>query len=712
MLCEAVCGVTVEMDQEEIVSIRGDNDDPFSRGHVCPKVMGLKDVAVDPDRVRQPLRRTGESFTPVTWEAALDEATDRLADVQARHGRNALASYVGNPTVHSYSALLTMPLYGKALGTHARFSATSVDQLPQMLASLEMLGHQLLLPIPDIDRTSFFLVVGANPIVSNGSIMTAPDVAARLKALRGRGGKLVVVDPRFTETAKIADRHLFIKPGGDAFFLFALLHTIFAENLTRLITLGPLVRDVEEAQKLAARFSPERVAARTGIEPDMIRALAREFAAAPTAVCYGRVGLCTQEFGTVAAWLVNVLNIVTGNFDRPGGAMFPTPAVDLVNIATKLGERGHFGVWKSRVRGLPEFGGELPAATLAEEIDTPGEGQIRALVTFAGNPVLSTPNGARLERALGKLDFMVSIDLYRNETTRHANLILPTSFGLERDHYDLAFYALAVRNAARYAKPITKAPTGVREDWEVLTDLALGLHRKGGGRRDRGVVWGLKGLRSLGPRRLLDLFLRFGPYGKKPWSRHGLSLAELEAHPHGIDLGPLMPRLAAVIGTTDRKVALAPPRIVADVPRLEKALEAGVISNDELLLIGRRNLRSNNSWMHNSARLVKGPEACTLLMNPADARARGVAQGDQVRVRSRVGEVRVPLTVSDEIAEGVVSLPHGWGHGRSGVSLEVARAHPGASINDLTDELFVDPLSGTASLSGVRVTVAPANAAN
>jgi len=710
MLCEAVCGVTVETEGEEILSIRGDTDDPFSRGHICPKVMGLKDVQIDPDRIRQPQRRTGDSWAPVSWEAALDEATDRFAEVQARHGRNSLASYIGNPTVHSYTALLSIALFAKALGTHSRFSATSVDQLPQMLASLEMLGHQLLLPIPDIDRTSFFLVVGANPIVSNGSIMTAPDVGTRLKALRARGGKLIVVDPRFTETAKIADRHFFIRPGSDAYLLFAMLHTIFAEKLTRLTTLGPHLRDLDEVRALAQRFSPERVAARTGIEADAIRALARDFAGAPSGVCYGRVGLCTQEFGTLAAWLVNVLNIVTGNLDRAGGAMFTTPAVDLVKFASKLGERGHFGVWKSRVRGLPEFGGELPSATLAEEIETPGAGQIRGLITFAGNPVLSTPNGSRLERALPKLDFMVSIDLYRNETTRHANLILPTSFGLERDHYDIIFYALSVKNAARYAKPITTPPPGVRHDWEVLIDLALGLHRKGGGRRDRKVVWSLRALRRLGPKRMLDLMLRFGPHGKGLLGGHGLSLAGLEAQPHGVDLGPLVPRLSEVIGTADGKVALAPPRIVSDVPRLEGALERSATIDGELLLIGRRSLRSNNSWMHNSLRLVKGPEGCTLLMHPTDAAARGFAQGDRVRVRSRVGEVLVSLAVSDEMARGVVSLPHGWGHARNGVSLEVARAHAGASVNDLTDELFVDAASGTASLSGVPVTVAPASA--
>jgi len=710
MLCEAVCGVVVETEADQILSIRGDADDPFSRGHVCPKVVGLKDVQTDPDRIRHPLRRAGETWTEVSWEAALDEASDRLAEVQARHGRHALSLYLGNPTVHSYTALLTIPLFAKALGTHARFSATSVDQLPQMLASLEMFGHQLLLPIPDIDRTSFFLVVGANPIVSNGSIMTAPDVAARLRALRERGGKLVVVDPRFTETAKVADRHLFIRPGGDAFLLFALLYTIFAEKLTRLTTLGPYLRGLDEVRELAARFSPERVAARTGIEADVMRGLAREFATSPSAVCYGRVGVCTQEFGTLSAWLVNVLNIVTGNFDRAGGVMFTTPAADLVKVASRLGERGHFGVWKSRVRGLPEFGGELPAAAMAEEMDTPGNGQIRALVTFAGNPVLSTPNGARLEQALSKLDFMVSIDLYRNETTRHANLILPTSFGLERDHYDLAFYALAVKNVARYVKAVTAPPPGVRHDWEVLIALALGLHDKGGGRRDRKVVLALKTLKRLGPKRVLDLLLRFGPHGKGLLGS-GLSLAELEARPHGIDLGPLLPRLQDVIETGDGKVVLAPTLIVADVRRLETALAENVTADGELLLIGRRNLRSNNSWMHNTLRLVKGPEGCTLIMHPADAEVRGVTQGDRVLVRSRVGEVTVPVSVSTDIARGVVSLPHGWGHARHGVALEVARAHAGASVNDLTDDRLIDAVSGTASLSGVPVTVAPASPA-
>jgi anaerobic selenocysteine-containing dehydrogenase len=709
MLCEAVCGLAVEIEGNRVVSVRGDDRDPFSRGHICPKAVALRDLHDDPDRVREPLRRVpgkSDRFVPVSWNEALDEAATRLAEAQRAHGRNALALYLGNPTVHSYSALIMAPLFGKLLGTKSRFSATSVDQLPHMLAALEMFGHQLRIPIPDIDRTDYLLILGANPLVSNGSLMTAPGVAKRLEALRARGGKLVVVDPRRSETAAVADEHLFVRPGADAFLLLALLHVIFAEKRTRLGRTGGLVDGLAAVEQLAARFAPERVAARVGIDAARLRLLAREFAAAPSAVCYGRIGVCTQQFGGLAAWLVNVLNIVTGNLDRAGGAMFTTPAADIVGLATRLGERGHFGVWKSRVRGLPEFGGELPAATMAEEIETPGKGQIRALITHAGNPVLSTPNGARLERALERLDFMVSIDLYRNETTRHANLILPTSFGFERDHYDLAFYALSVRNAARYAEPLLTPPPGVRPDWQVMLDLALRLDARGGGRQDRTLRWLFRGIRALGPARMLDLMLRFGP--------HKLSLARLKREAHGLDLGPLEEQLPSVLATRDRRIAMAPSLFLDDVARLEGELSAAAADGaDEgaLLLIGRRSLRSNNSWMHNSQRLVKGPEQCTLLMNPVDAAERGLSDGERVRVTSRVGALEVPLAVSADVGAGVVSLPHGWGHGRGGVALRVASAHGGASVNDLTDESAVDVLTGNAAFSGVRVRVARAEAA-
>ncbi len=694
MLCEAVCGLAVEMDGATVKSVRGDADDPFSRGHICPKAAAIADVQADPDRIREPQRREGEKWRAVSWDAALDEAGERLAAVQRKHGRNAVAFYVGNPSVHSYSAMLGVPFFSRALGTRTRFSATSVDQLPHMLAALEMFGHQLLLPVPDVDRTRFFLMLGANPRASNGSLMTAGGISRRLDELRERGGKLVVVDPRRTETAAEADQHLAIRPGTDALLLLALLHVLFEEGRANLRHLAPFTDGLASLQQAAARFPPERVADRTGIPAGEIRELARAFAAAPSAVAYGRVGTSTQEFGGLAAWLIIALNAVTGNLDREGGFLFTSPAADLVGLSARTGDQGHFGAWRSRVRGLPEFGGELPAATLAEEMDTPGDGRIRALVTFAGNPVLSTPNGARLERALSGLEYMVSVDLYRNETTRHANLILPTSFGFERDHFDVIFYTLAVRNAARYVKPLLPAPKGVRGDFEVLLDLALRLRRHGGGRRGRALGAVLRTVRAIGERRLLDLLLRFGP--------HRLSLRKLEQNPHGIDLGPLRPQLPARLYTKDKRLQLAPPIFLRDLERLEARLGEAPAG---LVLIGRRAMRSNNSWMHNSLRLVKGPPGCVLLMHPEDAAERGLRPGARARVESRVGSVEVPVGVTADVARGVVSLPHGWGHTRQGAALGVASAHAGASLNDLTDEQSVDALSGNAAFSGVPVSV-------
>jgi len=694
MLCEAVCGLAVEMDGGTVKSVRGDADDPFSQGHICPKAAAIGDVQGDPDRILEPQRREGDKWRAVSWDSAIDEAAERLSAVQRKHGRSAVGFYVGNPTVHSYSAMLGVPFFSRALGTRARFSATSVDQLPSMLAALEMFGHQLLLPVPDVDRTSFFLMLGANPRASNGSLMTAGGISRRLDELRARGGKLVVVDPRRTETAAEADQHFAIRPGTDALFLLALLQVIFEDGRADLRHLAPFTDGLADLREAAARFPPERVAERTGIPAGEIRALARAFAAAPSAVAYGRVGASTQEFGGLAAWLVIALNAVTGNLDREGGFLFASPAADLVGVSARTGDRGHFSVWKSRVRGLPEFGGELPAATLAEEIDTPGEGRLRALVTFAGNPVLSTPNGARLERALSGLEYMVAIDLYRNETTRHANLLLPTSFGFERDHYDLVFYALAVRNAARYVKALVPAPKGVRGDFEVLIDLALSLRRHGGGRRGRMLGAMLRAARAVGERRLLDLLLRFGP--------HRLSLRKLEQNPHGIDLGPLRPQLPGRLCTKDKRFHLAPEIFLRDLERLEAHLAQ---SPADLVLIGRRALRSNNSWMHNSLRLVKGPPGCVLLMHPDDAAARGLRAGARARVESRVGSVEVPVGLTADVARGVVSLPHGWGHTRKGAALSVASAHAGASFNDLTDEQAVDALSGNAIFSGVPVRV-------
>jgi anaerobic selenocysteine-containing dehydrogenase len=699
-LCEAMCGLVLEADAGQVVSIRGDRDDPFSRGHICPKGVALGDVHADPDRLRQPLRRTSGGWQSVSWDEALDEAAERLLAVRRAHGRDAVAVYQGNPTVHNYGSLLYAPGFVRALGTRNRFSATSVDQLPHHVAAYFMFGHYLLLPIPDLDRTDFFLVLGANPAVSNGSLMSAPDAAGRIRAVRRRGGKVVVIDPRRSETAALADRHHFIRPGTDALLLLALLHVVFAEGLEKPGRLADRVEGLDAVRALAAEVPPERAALVTGIAAGEIRALAREFAAAPSAVAYGRCGVSTQEFGALAHWLINVLNLVTGNLDRPGGAMFTHPAVD----AVKRSRRGSYGRWKSRVRGLPEFSGELPVAVLAEEILTPGPGQVRALVTSSGNPVLSTPNGAQLDRALAGLEFMVSVDFYLNETTRHAHLILPPTSPLEHDHYDLAFYLLSVRNAAKYSPAVFPAPPGALHDWQIFLGLQRRLERGAKARLTHAALGRLK------PHGLLDLALRTGPYGAGfvPFAR-GLSLRRLRRHPHGVDLGPLRPSLPERLATADGKIHAAPEPLLADAARLRARLLDGGGDADgggfDLLLIGRRQLRSNNSWMHNYPRLMKGRDRCTLLLHPADAAARGIADGARVRLGSRAGSVEVAAELSDEVMPGVVSLPHGFGHARPGIRLGVAAEHPGASANDVTDELRLDALGGNAALNGVPVRV-------
>lgn len=700
-LCEAMCGIAVRVEGGRIASIRGDDDDPFSRGHICPKAVALQDLHEDPDRLRRPLRRRGADWEEVSWDAALDEAAERLAAVQKAHGREAVAVYQGNPTVHNHGSAIFGQVLLRSLGTRSRYSATSVDQLPQMLAALSMFGHQLLLPVPDVDRTRYFLVLGANPLASNGSLMTAPGIERRLKELRSRGGRLVVVDPRRTETAAIADLHVPIRPGTDALLLLALLHVLFTEDLARPGTLAAFTDGLDEMRALVAPFTPESVEPATGVPAATARQVARDFAAAEAAVAYGRVGVSMQEFGGLASWLLNVLNVVTGNLDRPGGAMFTLPAVDLVGLSGRLGQRGHFDKGRSRVRGLPEFGGEYPVAALAEEIETPGPGQLRALVTSAGNPVLSTPNGRRLDRALSGLEFMVSIDPYLNETTRHAHLVLPPTAALEHDHYDVIFHTLAVRNTAKHSPALFPPGPDARHDWQILLGLARRLDaRKGSlGWRAR-ATYAMLG--RLGPSGLVDLMMRSGPYGS--WRRPlgGLSLRRLRRAPHGVDLGALRPCLPQRLYTRGRRIRLAPERFVRDLERLRASAPPVA---DGLRLIGRRDLRSNNSWMHNSERLVKGRDRCTLLMHPQDAGRRGLSDGQRVHVSSRVGSVEAAVQVTSDVMEGVVCLPHGWGHDREGTRLTVARAHAGVSFNDLSDDQCVDALCGTARFSGTPVEV-------
>lgn len=697
-LCEATCGVSIEVEGTQVVSVRGDDADPFSKGYICPKGTALADLHHDPDRLRQPMRRDGDTWTPLGWDEALDYVASRLREVRARHGKHAIGVYQGNPTAHNLGLLTFGQLLLRTLGTRNMYSATSLDQLPHMLAALQMFGNQLLMPVPDIDRADLMICLGANPLASNGSIMTAPDVRSRLKAIQQRGGKVIVLDPRRTETAEKADRHLFIRPATDAVLLLAMINTLFAENRVRLGRLR--ATGVDELRTISDSWTPERAAPITGVAADDIRDLARQLATVERAVLYGRIGVCVQEFGGLAAWLCYAVNALTGHLDEPGGLMFTTPAVDPLPLAKLLGFDGGFARWTSRVSGKPEFGGELPMTVLAEEITTPGEGQIRALITSAGNPVLSAPGGPELETAFDQLEFIVSIDPYMNETTRLADVILPPTSPLERSHYDVALNAFAVRNVAKYSPALFERGADERHDWEICLGLLTRLRLPS---LTRGVAERVMG--TLGPEAVLDIALRSGPWGLRRGPLKALSLAKLRAQPHGVDLGPLESRLPGRLGTRDKKLHLAPTIYLQDVPRLAQRYAA---PPTELVMIGRRHLRSNNSWMHNSERLVKGPPRCTIMIHPDDAAARGLVDGAQAKVASSTGAIVVPVEVTDTMMRGVVSVPHGWGHGRRGVKLSVATTVPGASVNDVIDPARIDELTGTSALTGQPVEVTPA----
>ena len=692
-LCEAICGLEFQVKDNRIISVKGDKNDPLSKGHICPKAVALKDIHEDPDRLRRPMRRNGDRWEEIDWDTAFDEVAQRLVAIREQHGSNAIGAYLGNPSVHNYGTMTHSNQFLGPLRTRNRFSATSVDQLPHQLVGMWMYGHQLLVPISDIDRCQYFLVLGANPMASNGSLMTVPNFRQRLKDLQARGGKMVLLDPRRTETAEVADEHHFVRPGSDAAFLAAMLNTLYAEDLIDPKHLSGFTDGLEEVGEAIRPFTPERAAEITGIEAETIRQIARDFAAADGAACYGRMGVSTQAYGALCQWLIQIINIATGNLDRPGGSLFTKPAVDL--IGGPASKPGHYDVWKSRVSELPEFGGEIPASTMAEEIATEGDGQIRAMVTIAGNPVLSTPNGKQLDEAMSKLDFMVSVDMYINETTRHADIILPPTCAVEHDHYDLIFHIFAVHNTAKYSPALFDKPDGTLHDWEIFNELGSRISK----------LLDKKFKPAPPPRKTVDLGLRIGPYGML--SKYWVSIKKLKKRPHGIDLGPLKPSLPDRLHHKNKRIRCAVPQLMADLARLENDLFTQK-PNGELRLIGRRHVRSNNSWMHNYQRLVKGKDRCQLLMNPADMQKHGLNDDQSVAVKSRVGELTATVLGSEDMMPGVVSLPHGWGHSRQGTRMSIAEAHAGVSVNDITDDKYLDPISGNAAVNGVPVTVTAA----
>ncbi|MFF0594879.1 molybdopterin oxidoreductase family protein [Streptomyces antibioticus] len=731
-LCEATCGLTLTLEGTTVTGARGDRDDVFSKGFICPKGASFAAVDGDPDRLRTPLVRRDGELREATWAEAFDAVAAGVRPLIERYGPHAVGVVLGNPNVHTVAGALYPPLLVAGIGTRSLFTASTVDQMPKHVSSGLLFGDANAIPVPDLDRTSHLLLIGANPLESNGSLCTAPDFPGRLRALKARGGTLTVIDPRRTRTARLADRHVGIRPGTDALLLAAMAHTLFEEDLTDLGALTDHVEGLDELRAALADFTPEAVAPACDVEAATVRALARELAAAPTAAVYGRIGSCTVPHGTLGSWLVDVLNILTGNLDRPGGALFPQAATDRTPRPAGPGRGFRLGRWHSRVGRHPEAKGELPLSALAEEIDTATEDgePIRALLVVAANPVLSAPDGDRLDKALGSLDFMVSVDPYLNETARHADVVLPPPPPSQSPHHDFAFNTLAVRNQVRYNRPAVPLEDGRMAETEILARLVLavtGMHGADPAAVDDLVVGQTLGkavteahspvhgrdpgeLAALltgdnGPERRLDLMLRLGPYGDGFGARpDGLTLDRLLGHPHGIDLGPLRPRLPQPLKTRSGRVELLPAPIADDLPRLRQALRERPAG---LVLVGRRHLRSNNSWLHNVPALTGGTNRCTLHIHPEDAERLGLRDGGAVRVKGAGGEVTAPAEITDGVRRGVVSLPHGWGHDRPGTRLAHAAADPGVNVNQLLDGSLLDPLSGNAVLNGIPVSLTP-----
>lgn len=717
-----MCGLEIQVDDGRVTGIRGNRDDVWSRGHLCPKGTSLAALHDDPDRIREPMIKVDGRWQEVSWDAAFRRCTELLTPVIDKYGIGAVTAYTGNPLAHSFSLARYAGVLMGMSGMPITYSPGTVDQWPKNLSSHLMYGLWWNFPVPDIERTDLLVIMGANPAASQGSLLAAPNVMGLIDAIRKRG-KVIVIDPVRTPTAARADEWLPIVPGTDAALLLAVAHTLFAEGLARP---GPHLAGhldgLDTLRRAVADWPPERVGAVTGIGEDRIRRLARELAGSDKSVVYGRIGLCNQEFGSLASWLVDVVNILTGHFDTPGGAMFPRPAAWSITTQPLPGLEGgapEFGRWHTRVRGAKEVLGQAPVSCMAEEIATPGDGQLKALITVAGNPVLSTPGGDKLDEVLPILEAMISVDLWLNETTRHADVILPGLSPLEQPHHDDLILLFAIHSIANYSAPVFD-PGDRPHEWEILirlTGLCTGTPAEDvdvaaiddGFFDYLAFTRGLDGaeIRKLyehgGPERMLDLTLRTGPfgdqYGKNPG---GLTLDTLKANPNGIDFGPMVPQLPDILGTADKKIRLAPQYLLDDLPRLAARMERPA---EPLVLVSRRHLRSNNTWLHNVPALMKGKDRCTLLIHPDDAARCGVADNDIVTVKSEAGEIRVPVEITDAIKPGVVSMPHGWGHGQPGTRMTVANGSPGANTNVLSPPTFVDQPSGNGVLNGIPVTI-------
>ena len=738
-LCEATCGLEITLGPgEQIVRIRGDKDDVFSHGYICPKGSTLGDLHHDPDRLRAPMVKKNGVHVEVTWDEAWRAVAEGVARTFEKHGRQSFAIYAGNPAAHNIGSLIYNSAVYRSIGSHNKFSASTVDQIPKHVAGGYMFGTPQSIPIPDIDHTDLFVMLGANPYESNGSLCTAPDFPGRIEAVRARGGRVITIDPRNTKTAKNSDQWISIRPGTDGLLLAAVLHTIFEEGLARPEPrIANLTNGTDALREAVKAITPESVQAATGVDADVTRGLAREIAGARSAAVYGRIGVNTVEWGTVNAWLVDAINVVTGNIDRRGGAMFPLPATGNATTRGQGGKGKGFTIGRghSRVSNRPEAMGEYPVAILAEEITTPGENAIKGFLCLSGNPVLSTPHSKQLDDALARLEFMVSVDIYLNETSRHADVVLPAPSSLQKEQCDITFYGLSVRNIINYSPAILPLAEGQPDEWEILAKLGGILQGLGADcsadaidemmiRQTIGAAVATTGspihgrdpdeilaLLSVdgrrGPTRQIDLMLQTGPYGAGFGANpDGLTLQKLLDNPHGIDLGPLEPRIPEMLRTTTGMIELAPDRFLSELARMHA--ESTAIDPAQMLLVGRREMKSNNSWMHNVRVLTKGSLKCTVQVHPDDASRIGLVEGANARVSSRVGEITIPVEITDSVRPGVVSVPHGWGHDLDGSRLAVASAKAGVNSNVLTDDKVIDPLSGNAALNAIPVTVVPA----
>jgi anaerobic selenocysteine-containing dehydrogenase len=683
-LCEAMCGLVITHENNQIQKIEGDFKDPLSRGHICPKAFGLKDIYEDPDRLKTPLIKKNGVFESITWEEAYEKVSQKIIEMNVKYGPDSIAVYQGNPSIHNLGTMLTSTPFFKSLKTKNMYTATSADQLPHHFASWIMYGHPLLIPIPDIDRTDLFLILGGNPLVSNGSMMTVPDVSNRIKELQARGGKLIVIDPRKTETAQKANQYLAINPGTDAWLLGILIKIILEKKPGGLAHLATFTEGVKEITDAVSVFDLDICAEKTGISVEEILSLADTIINTPKAAIYGRVGVSTQQFGGLCHWFINVLNCITGNLDKEGGLLFPVPVIDFV---AKSQARNRYNRWQSRVSKFPEFIGELPVSYLAEEIETEGKGQIKMLMVSCGNPVLSIPNGNRLDLALTKLDFMVSFDIYLNETSRHADIILPPATGIETAHYDLTFHHLAIRNTAKYSSPLFEKGKNAKFDYEIFQELGHELSKKVAGEvLNEGEVFT--------PEQILARMLKENSYN--------INIEDIKKEIHGLDFGLLKPTLPRRLVHEDKKIQLSHPLFVADIERL---LNQKIEISKKYALIGKRHLRDNNSWMHNSAQLQKGKNRCVVYIHTDDAVSENLKNGDLVELSSRVGKVKLPIEITDKIKKGVLAMPHGYGHHKVGIQLKIASENPGVSINDLTDEAQIDQLTGVSGFNDLRVSL-------